>query len=167
MNPSPRAHVYRLIAVLALAAVAFIAVRTLVVPDSWDTEAWYRRDAVEELKQQPMRFGGNESCTGSACHEDDRPRNHQYRYDSVARGRHQGLACESCHGPLSEHVVSDKTIAHAKINANNDLCLACHQRLVSRPEEFAQFSTTLLYHGLLNVTNVSPCRACHDPHEPK
>lgn len=166
MNPSPRAHIYRLIVLMVLALVGFIAVKTVAVPESWDSERWFRGDAAEELKHLPMRIGGNESCTGSACHDDDGPRNHQDRYDSISGGSHQGLACENCHGPLSDHVKDGRTVAQARMNSNNDLCLGCHQRLVGRPEQFAQFSETLLYHQLLNVTIISPCRACHDPHEP-
>ncbi len=167
MNPSPRAHVYRLVALLVIGIAGFVGIKILATPAGWDHERSFRPAAEEELKALPMRFGGNESCAASACHEDDRPKTHDYRLEAVSRGLHQGLACETCHGPLSEHVQDDKTVGHANLDPNIKLCLSCHQQLVSRPEEYAQFSETLLYHDLLNVSAISSCRACHDPHEPK
>ncbi len=166
-NPSPRAHIYRLVIILILGTAGFLGIKTLAVPDTWDDEKWYRRGAEEDLKAQPMRIGGNESCLASACHDDARPNTHDARYKTVSQGRHQGLACENCHGPLSAHVKDGETVGHARLDPNTELCLGCHQRLVSRPKDFTQFSVELLYHEILKVTDISPCRACHDPHEPK
>ena len=165
MNPSPFAHIYRLLLVLAVMGAAFVGIRALAIPDSWDAERSYRRDALKELQQLPMRFGGNESCQDSECHEPTK--RHQAKLEAVSKGRHQGVACEVCHGHLSKHARNGEKVDDAEMTAANELCQSCHQELISRPEQFAQFSETLLYHELLEVKQITPCRACHDPHEPK
>ena len=166
MNPSPRAHVYRMLVVLVVGVAGFLVFKTLAVPASWDSERWYRTDAEQELKQQPLLFGGNESCLNSSCHVAPQHGSHQMRFEMLGRGAHQGLACEVCHGPLRNHVQDGKAVGHAPMNSNSDLCLSCHQSLVTRPQQFAQFSESLLHHSLLNVTELSACRGCHDPHDP-
>lgn len=166
MNPSPRAHVYRLLILLVIGIAGFAVVKKLAVPESWDYERWYRLGAEEDLKQQPLRFGGNESCAGSICHVDSRPQTHQVRFDALGRGNHKGLSCEACHGPLGDHVQDGKPVGRMPMNSNSDLCMSCHQKLVTRPQQFAQFSEDLLYHALLGVTEISACRSCHDPHDP-
>ncbi|MCG6869576.1 MAG: cytochrome c3 family protein [Gammaproteobacteria bacterium] len=164
MKPSPRSHLYRLLLVLAVAGAGFVGLRQLAIPDSWDEEHWYRGDALDELAAQPSRFGGNASCEGSSCHEP--PANHKANYDALSQGLHAGVACESCHGPLARHAADGEKLDHARLNVANELCLGCHQELIARPQNFPQFSETLLYHELLNVRETSPCRACHNPHEP-
>ncbi len=166
MKPSPRAHIYRLVGLLVIGMAGFLVLKNLAVPPSWDFEKWYRLDAEKELQELPLRFGGNESCTGSTCHDGHRPATHDPRHEALAGGRHSGLACEVCHGPLIDHVEDGETVGQAVINANNDLCLSCHRHLITRPEQIAQFSETLIYHALLGVNEISACRACHDPHDP-
>ncbi len=165
MNPSPRSHIYRLLLLLLVLGAAFMLVRALAIPDSWDEQHWFRRDALQTLSALPMRFGGNASCEASKCHEPTK--RHDAKLQALSHGKHKTLACEVCHGPLLDHVEEGKKVEHAQISATNDLCLSCHRQLVSRPEKFAQFSETLLYHELLDVREITPCRACHDPHEPK
>ncbi len=168
MNPSPRAHIYRMILALIVFVAAFIGIRALAIPDSWDSERWYRTDSLGELQSLPLRYGGNESCDTAGCHDpEDATARHQEKLASLALGPHQGLACEVCHGPVAEHVKDGKKVNAAKVTVANDLCMSCHQKLIGRPEQFAQFSETLIYHKLLNVRERSLCRACHDPHEPK
>ncbi len=167
MSASPRAHIYRLILVLVLVAVGFLVVQGFAIPTSWDSQNWYRKDALTELQELPLRFGGNESCASGNCHDGAKPVRHQIRIDTLSNGTHQGLACEGCHGPLSDHVQGGRKVNIARLDFTNDLCLRCHQELVSRPQDFAHFSETFLYHQLLDVKITKPCRACHDPHEPK
>ncbi len=165
MNPSPRAHIYRLLLVLFVIGAVFIGIRALAIPDSWDNQRWYRKEALAQLQSLPMQFGGNHSCKESECHEP--PKRHQAKLDAVTNGNHNGMACEVCHGPLARHAKDGEKIDDAEMTAANELCLSCHRQLISRPEQFAQFSETLLYHELLDVRKITPCRACHDPHEPK
>ena len=164
MNPSPRAHIYRLLLAVGILIGVFLGIRALAIPDSWDSDGWYRRDSLTDLQQLPQHFAGNGSCGGAGCHE--KSMRHLEKMAALATGQHQGLACEVCHGPLSDHVKDGEKVAPAKVNVANDLCLSCHAPLLGRPQQFAQFSETQLPHKLLNVREISLCRACHDSHKP-
>jgi hypothetical protein len=76
-NPSPRTHLYRLGIVLIVGFVGFVGIVALAAPASWNYEIanWYRTDALEELKAQPMVYGGIEEISSSKRNE----------------------ACQSCH----------------------------------------------------------------------
>jgi hypothetical protein len=153
--------------VLVVVGIGFLAVRQLAIPASWDSERWFRRDALEDLKKLPTRFGGNESCAGASCHDDQRPKHHQVNLQTLDNGAHNGLACENCHKPLYEHVQDGRKIGFAGFNQSSELCLRCHAPLVSRPASLSQFREDFIYHELLDVRISTPCRICHDPHEPK
>lgn len=169
MDPSPKAHIYRLLLLLALFAAGFVGIRSLAIPPSWVSEgsSWYRGDALTELQQLPLRFGGNASCANGACHETERRENHQSKLASLGQGGHQGLACEGCHGPFSAHVASGTKVAAANRESSAALCLNCHASLTSRPKHHTQFSETFPVHQSMQVKATTPCRACHDPHKPK
>ncbi|MEN8131974.1 MAG: hypothetical protein ABFS45_17685 [Pseudomonadota bacterium] len=167
MNPSPRAHIYRLFFALIVFVAAFLGIRALAIPDSWDSERWYRTDSLGELQSLPLRYGGNESCETAGCHNPEEAARHDKKLAALALGPHRELACEVCHGPVADHVKDGKKVNEAQVTVANKLCLSCHKKLIGRPEQFAQFSETLLYHELLKVRERSLCRACHDPHEPK
>lgn len=167
MNPSPWAHIYRLIVILTVIAAGFAALRTLAIPDSWDDEKFYRVDSLEELKQLPLRFGGNEFCAGAGCHEQRKLAMHKEHYAALARGDHGGLACENCHGPVSAHIRDGRRVAPARINRENSLCLGCHGPLLSRPKDFPQFDTENTGHWYFDVEITALCHDCHDPHEPR
>lgn len=167
MKVSPRSHLYRLIVVLVIIAAGFAAVRSFAIPDSWDTEKFYRVDSLDELALQPLRIGGNEACAGSGCHEEQRVAKHKERFDALAKGNHAGLACENCHGPLSDHISDGRRVASAVINRENTLCLGCHGRLLSRPKDFPQFNAENTGHWYFDVETTTPCQDCHDPHEPR
>jgi predicted CXXCH cytochrome family protein len=167
MNISPRSHIYRLIVLLVIVVVGFVAVRGLAIPSSWDSENFYRLDSLDELKLQPMQIGGNESCGGASCHDQERVAKHKTQLATVGKGSHKGLACENCHGPLSAHVSDDKKIASAVIDRENKLCLNCHGKLLSRPKNFPQFDTEKTGHWYFDVEITKPCLDCHSPHNPR
>lgn len=167
MNVSPWSHIYRLVVLLVIIVIGFLGVRSLAIPSSWDNEKFYRVDSLEDLKLQPLRIGGNDSCTGSSCHDQKKLAKHKQQFNALAKGNHNGLACENCHGPLSEHVSDGKNIASARINRENDLCLGCHGPRISRPKAFSQFNDEKTGHWYFDVEITKPCRECHDPHEPR
>lgn len=164
MNPSPRTHIYRLLFALAILIGAFIGIRALAIPESWDSAHWFRRDSLIDIQHLPRHFAGNAFCGGSGCHK--KSMRHLEKMALLETGRHQGLACEVCHGPMSDHAKDGEKIAPAKITVANSLCLSCHARLTGRPQQFPQFDETSVAHKLLNVKKIAICRACHDPHKP-
>jgi hypothetical protein len=166
MNPSPRAHIYRMLIALAILGVVFLGIRALAIPESWDEQRWFRRDSLDDIAQLPLHYGGNEACQTSGCHDLEQPMRHAEKLATLASGMHQGLACEVCHGPASEHVKDGQKINDAQVKVATEICMSCHQTLTGRPAQFAQFSESEIHHKLLDVKARSICRTCHDPHDP-
>ena len=48
---------------------------------------------MDEIGARPIKFAGREVC--EACHSD--------QAEVKAKGKHVGLGCEACHGPLARH----------------------------------------------------------------
>lgn len=165
MSPSPRSHIYRLILVFVVALTGFILLKGLAVPKSWDADAWYRRDSLPLLQSERALYGGNESCGSAGCHEKPE-KDHEEKHEWLADDEHKGLACESCHGPLRNHVVEGRKVADADIVEDSSLCLRCHGPTVARPETLAQFDESTGRHKRKGITKASLCLDCHDPHEP-
>ena len=131
---SPKAHLVRLALLLVLCGVGFAAVQTFMVPSTWNSAEWYRAGSLEDLKEQPLMFGGNESCI--ACHKNDRENAHIRATKEIRSGMHISLSCESCHGPAGLHVRDGEKIAQARIEYSGLLCLSCHNNLISTPASF-------------------------------
>lgn len=172
MNPSPYTHLYRLGALLAIGLVVFLIVKEQAIPESWDSEAWYRKDSLPLLQEQQPVFGNNETCAGAGCHEDarylidDAQLEHQLRIRWLDWATHKNLSCESCHGPLADHVKDGFKIEKAVVSRNSDLCLRCHEPRLGR-EAIVPFQEDSKYHQYREVTRESTCVRCHNPHEPK
>nr|VFJ66036.1 MAG: Cytochrome c3 [Candidatus Kentron sp. FM]VFJ66145.1 MAG: Cytochrome c3 [Candidatus Kentron sp. FM]VFK15998.1 MAG: Cytochrome c3 [Candidatus Kentron sp. FM] len=172
MTPSPYAHIYRLGGLGIIALVVFFIVKYLAIPASWDKNTWYRQDALSLLQQQEPVFGTNQSCEGSSCHEDenylveDARIEHRLRIRWLGWATHKTLSCESCHGPLSDHVQDGFKVRKAVVVRTGELCLRCHESRLGRNAVVA-FREDFEYHKSLSVTKRSSCVKCHDPHEPK
>ena len=95
INPSPWSHLYRLGILLGAAFIAFLVIKALATPPSWNHEGWYRGDALIDMAAQPLAHGANESCRD--CHED--------AVKKVKKLKHRKLSCEGCHGALADHVL--------------------------------------------------------------
>jgi len=160
--PSRFSHLLRLVFVLVVFFIAAISVGLWATPASWNYELdyWFRRDALVDTEQLALIYGGNESCV--TCHE--------AASRKLAAQRHKGLSCESCHGPLVDHVQDDKRVAAALVDRSRWQCQNCHAEQINRPERFPQFSKTgaigkeIEKHKELD--DETPCLKCHDAHDP-
>lgn len=162
---SPRSHIYRLGLVLVMALLAFIGIKRLATPGSWDYTAWYRRDALPQLQQQAALYGGNASCVASSCHHT--VVNHEAKLSMLHEAAHDGLSCEGCHGPLAQHVSDGRKVADAWVNRDNDLCLGCHGPLLGRAHKVAQFDPNVnKMHEMIEAEQTTRCGNCHNPHAP-
>jgi hypothetical protein len=146
--------VYRLGAILLVFFVAAAFARQWATPDSWNYEGWFREDAVVLALEQPLVYGGNDSCV--ACHEEV---SHEFQ-----QLPHRGLSCESCHGALADHVVADAKVAEAPIDKSNSQCLNCHAPQISKPADFPQFTMQVYMHEGHKETTL--CLECHRGHDP-
>ena len=154
-NPSPWSHLYRLGIIAVICLIAFLVIKKVATPSSWNYEAWYRGGALTDAAQQPLAHGGNESC--QACHEDT--------VNKVEKLKHKTLSCEGCHGALADHVRDEEKIADALVIRDSVWqCVNCHSELVSKPRGFPQFTDEVKKHR--EVEEGAVCLKCHDAHDP-
>lgn len=154
-DPSPRAHIYRLVVLLVVAGAAFFWVKDRMVPDTWDAPRWHRAAAAEELQNQFDTFGGNVSCSG--CHVE--------WMDEFNAGGHAPLSCESCHGPFGAHANGLERTAEARIDSSPGACLRCHGTTPGRHTEFPRFLVAF-HRNNLQVAEDRRCTDCHAAHDP-
>lgn len=159
---SPYSHLVRLAVTLTTFGVVAGLIGWWAIPDSWNFEFdnWYRRDAITLNAVQPLIYGGNESCL--QCHAPASKK--------LALFKHRGLSCESCHGPLADHVRENKKSAPAVVDKSRWQCENCHTERINRPEDFPQFSKTGSIGKLVKkhtqLDDKKPCLECHDAHDP-
>ena len=153
-------HLRRLGIVVVLVVVGFIAGKNLAQPPSWNSVVWYRGASLDDIAQLPMSYGGNESC--QHCHKDDN--------GPILGPGHLGLSCESCHGPLVDHIKGGDKIGDAiVINESTEQCMNCHSEQINRPASFPQYR---YQHGERMVRRQKSerggkqCMGCHSPHAP-
>lgn len=158
--PSRHSHLLRLGFLLAVALIVFVVARTMARPPSWNDVAWYRADSLVDMKNLPMTYGGNESC--QTCHKEETA--------ALAGPGHWKLSCESCHGPLINHVKNNEKIGDAiVINESASQCLNCHAEQISKPNDFPQYR---YQHGERKARGQKSqrggkfCLDCHKPHSP-
>lgn len=143
-------HLKRAFTLLALAIIAFIIVRSAVVPGSFGTYGWYRADSVIENRDFPVEYAGSMSCGEEDCH--------RTLYSIWSQAGHKTVNCETCHSPSGKHV-GNVRIMPPPANDSRDYCGLCHFKRAARPSEFPQIDPET--HG----ENLK-CTYCHNPHKP-
>lgn len=135
--------------VFALAVVALVVMRRVLMPKTFGQLGHYRAQAIDEIVARPIKYAGREAC--SECHDD---------IATVRRaGRHQTLACETCHGPAQAHVSSGGEVKPI-VPRERAFCPQCHGFDPARPTGFPQIDPA-------THNPVKRCVGCHNPHEPK
>lgn len=171
-NPSPRSHLYRLLGLLGIGLASFLAFVYLASPPSWnyDMSYWHRAESLEEMKRQPLIYGGIEDISTSkrnvACKSC-----HAKVTKEVRKLKHKSVSCESCHGPLSDHVREGKKIGEAVIDLTPWQCENCHLGMINKPASHPQFRTSEEFkkHRAYVAGEFDPgttCYKCHDAHDP-
>jgi uncharacterized CHY-type Zn-finger protein len=133
--------------VFLLGTLLFLAVRGFLVPRSFGQYGHYRGDALGEMAARPVKYAGHQAC--ETCHADV--------FDKKKAGRHAGVNCEACHGPLAKHA-DDPSETPVKLDTAV-LCAKCHEANAAKPRSFPQVATADHSSGL-------PCDTCHQPHSP-
>lgn len=163
-------HIMRVATVFLVGTVAFLIARWALIPADFGTLGFYRAGAIDEARARPIAYAGNASCVD--CHlgkyENEFADPATPPADPVKDNRHSVLRCESCHGPLAGHAITQK-----KRDAGEDapdtpvpqvaadkLCLGCHLEITARPE----FQPQVLVgdHG-----DNDKCDSCHRAHRPR
>jgi len=140
-------HLLRFAGLFVIAFLVFWAIRGYVVPKTFGQYGHYRAAAMDEIAAHPARFAGHEAC--ETCHSDVA--------DVKNKGKHEGVNCEACHGPLAAHA-ADPTVTPPKLDTAA-LCVRCHAASAARPKNFPQVAAEEHSSGV-------PCETCHQPHSP-
>jgi hypothetical protein len=144
--------------------VLFLIGKELATPASWNSEGWYRAAVLEEMKQQPLVYGGisdlSRSERNAACQSC-----HAKEDKTLRKNKHKKLSCESCHGPLSVHAEDEKKIADAVVDRSREQCANCHSEQISRPQGFPLFTMEVDKHKTMLKEDLL-CLKCHEAHDP-
>ncbi len=142
-------HLVRLALVLVAGVFVFLLLQQIFVPPGFGRYGHYRAPVVEENAARPLRFAGQAVCV--TCHEEEAK--------TRAAGKHAGVSCEACHGPLFAHS-EDPSAVKPKLPAATALCKRCHEADAAKPKGFPQVNAEEHSGG-------SACDTCHQPHSPK
>ena len=142
------AHLIRPALVLLAGLALFLAVRAAVVPKGFGKYGHYRPGALEMIRQKPIAYAGQDTCI--MCHDDEAK--------ARAAGKHAGVHCEACHGPLAQHA-GDPSAHKPQLPDVANLCRRCHEKDAAKPPNFPQVVTAEHAEG-------QPCNTCHQPHHP-
>ena len=141
-------HLLRLAAVFLLGIVVFLVLRAHFVPKSFGEYGHYRGNALKELSAREPRFAGHQACED--CHADV--------VELKKAGKHAGVNCEACHGPLAKHVADPADVV-PQLPEPLALCPRCHEANIAKPAGFPQVVTK-------DHMGDVKCDTCHQPHSP-
>ncbi len=138
-------QILRLVLVTLAIIGSYLAARAVLTPASFHEYGWYRGAALEEIRARPPLYAGKQAC--DECHSE--------KLQELAKGSHQTLSCEACHGVSREHV-ENPDVLPVKLSGSH--CIRCHDANPSRPQWFKQIVVKDHYD--------SNCTECHLPHQP-
>lgn len=152
---SHRRHITRLLMIIGVVVVGFIAVRSLLVPDSFGEYGHFRGANLEEQMAILPLYQGSDQCM--ECH--------QSQHSDWQESGHSSVTCEVCHGCWEIHNGNLKTMTAV---ASVDACLTCHLKLSGRPVDFSQIESFAQHLKDQDLTeeDAEGCVDCHDPHAP-
>jgi hypothetical protein len=142
-------HLVRIVILLALGVVAFLAIRHAVIPREFGKYGHFRPGAIDDIRARPVKFAGHEVC--EACHSD--------QAELKTKGKHAGVNCEACHGPQARHAEDPSSVV-PQLPDTAILCARCHEANSAKPKSFPQVATVEHSAGVA-------CNSCHKPHSPK
>jgi hypothetical protein len=142
-------HLLRVVLLLAVGVAAFLLIRQVVIPPEFGKYGHFRPAALDEIRARQIKFAGHETCEG--CHTDVA--------GEKSKGKHAGLGCEACHGPLARHAEDPGSVI-PQLPDTAVLCARCHEANAGKPKSFPQVVTADHSAGMA-------CKACHQPHTPK
>ena len=141
-------HLVRLVVVCAAVLVVFLLVRAHFIPKSFGEYGHYRGNALAEASSKPIFYAGHQACED--CHADV--------LEVKKAGKHAGVNCEACHGPLAKHAEDPGSVV-PQLPDTAVLCARCHEANIAKPKGFPQVVSKEHSGGEV-------CKSCHVPHSP-
>lgn len=141
-------HLVRLALLFAAGTLAFLVVRSALVPSDYGELGPYRASALVEIRARPIVYAGQAACV--ECHTDVA--------EARATNSHARISCETCHGALAAHA-TDPSIA-AGTPHPRAICAVCHRPDPAKP---AGFKTVVFD----DHADPGACTSCHPSHAPR
>jgi hypothetical protein len=139
----------RLAIAFAIFITLFILVRNYLVPDTFGQYGHYRGASLIDNAAPEIHYAGQQACL--ECHQDIE----DLKKDDV----HNGLHCETCHGPGQKHVLSGEAADILK-PTGREFCGNCHGMNAAKQK-------SVVFQIDVNKHNVGKnCLECHNPHQP-
>lgn len=142
-------HLVRMAGIFAVGILLFLVLQFVFIPKSFGRYGHYRGDAIADQAKRPLVHAGRATC--ARCHGP--------QVEAKAAGKHAGLGCEACHGPLIEHARNPASAKPHKPDVKS-LCAGCHEMNAARPKWFKQVKSAEHSSG-------EACNTCHQPHAPQ
>jgi len=142
-------HLVRLAVLFVAGLLVFSVARAAFVPKGFGALGHYRPGAIDDVRASPIAYAGQQAC--AECHADV--------VELRAKARHQGIACESCHGPLATHA-GDPAAMTPKRPEARPLCVHCHAANTGKSKRYPTVDVK-------DHAGDENCITCHTPHNPK
>ena len=145
---SDYSHVVKVVLLFVFALASFIAIRWWFLPADFGVYGFYRAGALDDNRAHPLVHAGRAACVD--CHSEV--------VESRRGSRHEGIGCESCHGPLAAHASGADETKPVRPDGRVT-CIRCHTAKAGKPAGFPQ----------VDVSDHAPegaCTTCHQPHHP-
>jgi hypothetical protein len=143
-----RDHLVRMAVLFLVGIGVFLALKAIFTPAGFGLYGHYRAGALDENRARPAVYGGRTACV--ECHSDVP--------ETAKGGRHAGIRCEACHGPLAAHAADPGE--HQAVRPDSKvLCVRCHAPNVARPARFPQVDAK-------EHAGEEACTTCHAAHQP-
>lgn len=151
-------HIQRLIALLVVGAMLFVAGRHFFPPKSFWAYGHYRGDSVTEIAATPTTYVNPESFSTAYPKE----------FEAWSTGIHKVVKCQICHIAADRSRYAASRASAVSLHATTPLpmpgdsrrlCVKCHERIAGRPDFMPQIV-------LASHHSEQACIACHNPHSP-
>lgn len=152
VRPRTRRGGFIAAAAILLGAGALSAVFLVGGAMAWNPYLEYTLDRDVNARQwAALDLAYTTSSTCAECHEPQQVR--------LVAFTHDGIGCQSCHGPLLEHAQAGDEATSEQVGVpvpEDEVCIRCHSAALGRPQGLRQIIQGQHY--------VAECLECHDPH---
>ncbi|MFN8210653.1 MAG: cytochrome c3 family protein [Bacteroidales bacterium] len=142
-------QIKRLFVAFAIFISLFLLLRHFLRPETFGQYGFYRGASLADNASFPAHYAGHAACLD--CHQDIE--------DMKAANKHNGISCETCHGPGLKHAESSEASDIFKPQGR-EFCGKCHEKNAARRSDVIKQQD-------LNTHNPGKsCTECHNPHQP-
>jgi cytochrome c553 len=151
-------HIRRLLGILAVVAMLFVAGKIYFPPKSFGVYGHYRAASVEDIAAAQPAYLSPDSYSAAYPKE----------YETWSAGIHKVVKCQICHTTVGKTMNMASLAGTTALSApatlpaagdSRKLCVKCHEKIAGRPDYMPQIDVDSHSKG-------QACTACHNPHSP-